>query len=77
MQGFVKGAYGAAIGTILGACVLLSQIGIGDWLTALIALGSLTVLFRWKVSNPLLVGVTAAIGLIAFPLLQPHWVILK
>ena len=77
VQGFVKGAYGAAIGTILGACVLLSKIAIGDWLTALIALGSLIVLFRSKVSNPLLVGVTAAIGLIAFPLLQPHWVLLK
>lgn len=77
VQGFVKGAYGAAIGTILGACVLLGRIAIGDWLTALIAIGSLIVLFRWKVSNPLLVGVTAAIGLIAFPLLQPHWVLLK
>jgi chromate transporter len=77
VQGFVKGAYGAAIGTILGACVLLSKIAIGDWLTVLIAIGSLIVLFKWKVSNPLLVGVTAAIGLIAFPLLQPHWVLLK
>jgi chromate transporter len=77
VQGFVKGAYGAAIGTILGACVLLGKIAIGDWLTALIALGSLIVLFRWKVSNPLLVAVTAAIGLIAFPLLRPHWVILQ
>lgn len=77
VQGFVKGAYGAAIGTILGACVLLSKIAIGDWLTALIALGSLVALFKWKVSNPLLVAITAAIGLIAFPLLQPHWVLLK
>jgi chromate transporter len=77
VQGFVKGAYGAAIGTILGACVLLSKIAIGDWLTALIALGSVIVLFRWKVSNPLLVGVTAVIGLVAFPLLQPHWVLVK
>jgi chromate transporter len=77
VQGFVKGVYGAAIGTILGACVLLGRIAIGDWLTALIAIGSLIVLFRWKVSNPLLVGVTALVGLIAFPLLQPHWVLLK
>jgi len=77
VQGFVKGAYGAAIGTILGACVLLGRIAIGDWLSALIAIGSLIVLFSWKVSNPLLVGVTALIGLIAFPLLQPHWVLLK
>ena len=77
VQGFVKGAYAAAIGTILGACVLLGKIAIGDWLTALIALGSLVVLFKWKVSNPLLVAVTAVIGLIAFPLLQPHWVLLQ
>ena len=77
VQGFIKGAYAAAIGTILGACVLLGRIAIGDWLTALVALASLLVLFRWKVSNPLLVAVTAIIGLIAFPLLQPTWVFVK
>ena len=77
VQGFVKGAYAAAIGTILGACVLLGRIAIGDWLTALVALLSLIVLFRWKVSNPLLVAATAIIGLIAFPLLQPAWVFVK
>jgi len=77
VQGFIKGAYAAAIGTILGACVLLGRIAIGDWLTALVALASLLVLFRWKVSNPLLVAATAIIGLIAFPLLQPTWVFVK
>jgi|SRR5579871_4896283 len=74
VQGFVKGAYAAAIGTILGACILLGKIAIGDWLTALIGLLSLAVLFRWKVSNPLLIAVTAVIGLIAFPILGPTWV---
>ena len=77
VQGFIKGAYAAAIGTILGACVLLGKIAIGDWLTALVAVGSLVVLFRWKVSNPVLVAVTAVIGLIAFPLLRPEWVFVK
>src|SRR6267378_1738015 len=77
VQGFIKGAYAAAIGTILGACVLLGKIAIGDWLTALVALGSLLVLFRWKVSNPLLVAATAIIGLVAFPLLKPEWVFVK
>jgi len=77
VQGFIKGAYAAAIGTILGACVLLGKIAIGDWLTALVALGSLVVLFRWKVSNPLLVAVTAVIGLIGFQLLRPEWVFVK
>src|SRR5438105_13640896 len=77
VQGFIKGAYGAAIGTILGACVLLGRIAIGDWLTALVTLVSLVVLFRWKVSNPLLIAAAAMIGLIAFPLLQPPWVFVK
>src|SRR6267143_5443889 len=77
VQGFVKGAYAAAIGTILGACILLGRIAVGDWLTALIGLISLAVLFRWKVSNPLLIAATAVVGLIAFPLLQPTWVMTK
>src|SRR5216117_3916688 len=77
VQGFIRGAYAAAIGTILGACVLLARIAIGDWLTALVALASLVVLFRWKVSNPLLVAATAVVGLIAFPLLKPEWVFVK
>jgi chromate transporter len=74
VQGFVKGAYAAAIGTILGACILLGRIAIGDWLTALIGVVSFAILFRWKVSNPLLIAATGAVGLIAFPLLQPTWV---
>lgn len=77
VQGFVKGAYAAAIGTILGACVLLGKIAIGDWLTALIGVASLAVLFRWKVSNPMLIAATAVVGLIAFPILQPDWVMVK
>ena len=77
VQGFVKGAYAAAIGTILGACVLLGRIAIGDWLTTLIGCAALVALFRWKVSNPLLMAVTALVGLIAFPLLHPAWVMLR
>jgi len=74
VQGFVKGAYAAAIGTILGASVLLGGISIGDWLTILIGLVSLLVLFRWMVSNLLLMAAAAVVGLIAFPLLGPAWV---
>jgi chromate transporter len=77
VQGFVKGAYAAAIGTILGACVLLGRIAIGDWLTILIGVASLVVLFRWKVSNPLLMALAAAVGLIAFPLLNPTWMMVR
>jgi chromate transporter len=77
VQGFVKGADAAAIGTILGACILLGKIAIGDWLTALVGIVSLAVLFRWKVSNPILIAATAVVGLIAYPLLQPAWVMVK
>ena len=77
IQGFVKGAYAAAIGTILGAGLLLARIAIGDWLTALVAIVSLVALVRWKVSNLLLVAVTAVIGLIGYELLKPTWVFVK
>ena len=77
VQGFVKGAYAAAIGTILGASVLLARIAIGDWLTILLGVASLALLFRWKISNPLLMAAAGVIGLIAFPLLQPTWVMLR
>jgi len=77
VQGFIKGAYAAAIGTILGACVLLGRIAIGDWFSALVAIVSLIVLFRWKISNPLLMAAAAVSGLVAFPLLHPTWVMLK
>jgi chromate transporter len=39
--------------------------------------GSLAVLFRFKVSNPLLIGAAAALGLAAFPLLRLTWVIVQ
>jgi chromate transporter len=77
VQGFVKGAYAAAIGTILGAAVLLARIAIGDWLTVLIATGTLAALFIWNVGNFALVAATSIIGLIAFPLLHPTWVFVK
>jgi hypothetical protein len=45
-----------------GASILLGRIAIGDWLTVLIGLASLAVLFRWNVSNPLLIAATAVVG---------------
>jgi chromate transporter len=62
---------------VLGACFVVGRIAIGDWLAALIGAVSLAVLFLWKVNNPLLIAVTAAIGLLAYPILQPTWVMIK
>ena len=77
VQGFIKGAYAAAIGTILGASVLLGRVAIGDWFTALILSAALGTLFLWKISNPLLMAAAAAAGLIAFPLIHPTWGMLR
>jgi chromate transporter len=77
VQGFVKGAYAAAIGTILGASILLAKVAIGDWLTFAVAAISLLVLFRWKINNPILVAVASIIGIVAFPMLHPTWVLVK
>ena len=65
VQGFVKGAYAAAIGTILGAAVLLGKIV------------SLVALARRRVGNPALVAVAAAVGLVGFSILKPAWVFVK
>jgi chromate transporter len=46
-------------------------------MTALIAVTALVALFLWKISNPLLMALTAAAGLIAFPLLHPAWVMVR
>lgn len=62
---------GSSLGTSCGASVLLGRIAIGDWLTILIGLAALITLFRWKVSNPTLMAVTALVGLVAFPVLHP------
>jgi len=57
--------------------VLLSRIAIGDWLTLLVALGSLAALARWHVPTYALVAVTAVIGVLVFPLLTPTWIFVK
>ena len=77
VQGFIKGTYGAAIGTILGASVLLGGAVVGDDLTAAIAIAALVLLFRFKISNPVLIAGAAIIGLLAYPLLRPTWVLLR
>jgi len=65
------------MGTIMGAGILLGKIAIGDWLTALIGVGSIVALARWKVSNLLLIAITSIIGLVGFALLRPAWVFVK
>ena len=57
--------------------MLLGKVAIGDWLTAAVATLALVLLFRFKISNPLLVASAALVGLTAFPLLHPTWTLMK
>ncbi len=68
---FIDGATAAAIGAIAGSVVVIGQRSITDWLTALLALATAAVLWKFKkLPEPVIVVAAAAIGLVAFPLLH-------
>jgi chromate transporter len=71
LKSFVQGATAAATGAIAGAVILLARRAIYDLPTAVIALVSLAVLWRFKVPEPILVAAAGIVGLIVFPLLRP------
>lgn len=67
---FVDGVTAAAIGAIAGAVVVLAQRSITDWITALLALVTVAILWRFKkVQEPVIVLAAALIGLAVHPLL--------
>jgi chromate transporter len=66
LKGFVKGATAAASGAIAGASVILAQGSIIDVKTAIIGVVSLLILWRWKVPEPLLIGIAAILGVFLF-----------
>ena len=68
---FVDGVTAAAIGAIAGAVILIAQQSIRDWLTALLALATTAVLWRWKkMPEPVIVLAAALVGLVAHPLMN-------
>jgi len=70
LKAFVQGATAAATGAITGAVIVLAQRAIYDLPTALIALISLCVLWRFKLPEPVLVLVAGAIGVLLWPVLR-------
>ena len=68
LRAFADGATAAASGAIAGAVVILAQRAIVDIPTALIAVVSLAVLWRFKVPEPLLVLAAGGIGLALRPI---------
>jgi chromate transporter len=76
LSGFIRGVTVAVVGVLAGTTYLVAKTAVGDGLTFAVALGSLSVIVLWpKLPEPLLVGVGAVIGLIAYPLLLPSWVL--
>jgi chromate transporter len=68
IKAFVDGVTAAATGAIAGAALVLGRRAVLDVATALIALVTLTVLFRLKkVPEPLVIVVAGAIGLLLSP----------
>jgi chromate transporter len=61
---FVDGVTAAAIGAISGAVVVLGQRSVTDVPTALIAVVTALVLWRWRLPEPLLILAATAIGLV-------------
>jgi chromate transporter len=75
LQGFVRGITVAVVGVLVGTTYLVARTAIGDLLTVSVAVLALIVLFLWKIPEPLIVGAGALIGLLAYPLLRPEWVL--
>jgi chromate transporter len=70
LKAFVDGATAAATGAITGAVIVLGARAITDLPTAVIALISLGVLWRYKISEPIIVTISGLIGLILWPLIR-------
>jgi chromate transporter len=70
LKAFVDGATAAATGAITGAVIVLGLRAITDIPTAMIAIVSLVVLWRYKIGEPIIVTISGLIGLILWPLLR-------
>jgi chromate transporter len=68
---FVDGITAAAIGAIAGSVIVIAKRSITDIPTAVIALVTIALLWKFKkLQEPVIVGAAAVIGLILYPLLK-------
>ena len=70
LKAFVDGATAAATGAITGAVIVLAIRAITDWTTAIIALVSFAVLWRYKISEPVIVTISGIIGMLLWLLVR-------
>jgi chromate transporter len=70
LKAFVNGATAAATGAITGAVIVLGTRAITDIPTAAIGLVSLAILWRYKITEPVIVTAAGLIGLLLWPLVH-------
>lgn len=70
LKAFVDGATAAATGAITGAVIVLATRAITDLTTAIIAVVSFGVLWRYKISEPLIVTISGVLGLVLWPFIK-------
>jgi chromate transporter len=76
LAGFIRGITVAVVGVLVGTTWLVGRSAIGDVLTVAVGVFSLTALFLFpKLPEPILVLAGALLGLAAYPLLEPAWVL--
>ncbi len=67
MAAFVDGVTAAAIGAIGGAVIVLGRRSVVDLPTALIAAGTVVLLWKAKVPEPAVILAAAMLGLLIYP----------
>lgn len=73
VKAFVDGITAAAVGAIAGSVIVIARRSVIDWPTALIALATVVLLWRFrKLPEPVIVVAAALIGLTLYPLLHLH-----
>lgn len=73
VKAFVDGITAAAVGAITGSVIVIARRSIVDWPTALLALVTLLLLWRFKkIQEPVVVVAAALIGLALYPLVRAH-----
>jgi chromate transporter len=69
VKAFVDGIAAAAIGAIAGSVIVIAKRSIVDWPTALLAVATVLLLWRFKkLQEPVMVATASLIGLAVFPL---------
>ncbi|MBZ5551261.1 MAG: chromate transporter [Acidobacteriia bacterium] len=63
VSAFAKGVTAAAVGAIAGAVVVLARRSLHDLPTVAIGVGTLILLLRWKIPEPLIILAAALLGL--------------